>query len=133
MPSSPGQLVFNLNGSPPVPDPDNDGFLSPCDSCDYEPNANQADGGGVNTTNPDGIGDACQCGLLDAGGVIDTGDILALRRHLAQHTLLPPAKLAFCSVIGGPTECTIRTLTVLRRRVAGLNPLLQQTCTAALP
>jgi hypothetical protein len=133
VPSSPGQLVFNLNGTAPVPDPDNDGFLSPCDSCDYEANGDQADGGGVNTTNADGIGDACQCGLLDAGGVIDANDVLALRRHLAQHTLLPPAKLPFCSVIGGPTECTVRTLAVLRRAVGGLTPALQQTCTAALP
>jgi hypothetical protein len=134
VPSSPGQLVFNQSGaSPPLPDPDGDGFLSPCDSCDFRVNGDQADGGGVNTTNADGIGDACQCGLLDAGGVIDAADVLALRRHLAQHTLLPAPKLPFCSVIGGPSECTIRTLTVLRRRVAGLNPLLQQSCTAALP
>ena len=134
VPSSPGQLVFNLNGSPPVPDPDGDGFLSPCDSCDFEPNADQKDGGGLNTTDADGIGDACQCGLLDAGGVIDAADVPALRRHLAQHTLLPPAKLAHCSVIGGPTECTIRTATVLRRRVGGQSlPALLQTCTAALP
>ncbi len=133
VPSSPGQLVFNLNGSPPVPDPDGDGFLSPCDSCDYKANADQADGGRVNSTTPDGIGDACQCGRLNAGGVIDAADVTALRQHLAQSSVLPAAQLAFCSVIGGPTECTIRTLTVLRRAVGGLSPALQQTCTAALP
>jgi hypothetical protein len=133
VPSSPGQLVFNLNGAPPVPDPDGDGFLSPCDSCDYKPNADQRDGGGVGTTTPDGIGDACQCGRLNADGVVDAADVAALRDHLAQKVVLPAARLVFCSVIGGPSECTIRTLAVLRRAVGGQLPALQQSCTAALP
>jgi hypothetical protein len=38
-------------------------------------------------------------------------------------------------VVGAPTECTIRTLTVLRRALAGLGPTAaqMQTCTAAQP
>ncbi len=134
VPSSPGQLVFNVNGaSPPVPDPDNDGFLSPCDSCDFKANVDQADGGGVNTTTPNGIGDACQCGNLVAPGIVNAADVSALRAHLVRNPLLTATQLTFCSVIGGPTDCTIRTLVALRRAIASLPPGVQQTCTAALP
>jgi hypothetical protein len=135
VPSSVGQLVFNLNGSLPPPDPDGDGFLSPCDSCDYKANVDQKDGGGIGTTTPDLIGDACQCGQLAGNGSVDAVDVTALRNHLAQNPVLTAAQLPFCSVIGGPTECTIRTLTVLRRALAapGLGPGVAQVCQAALP
>jgi len=135
VPSSVGQLVFNLNGPLPPPDPDADGFLSPCDSCDFKANVDQKDGGGVGTSNPDLIGDACQCGRLDADGIVNGLDVTALRKHLARNPVLTSAQLPFCSVIGGPTECTIRTATVLRRALGtpALGPFVQQTCQAAQP
>ncbi|MGH7289776.1 MAG: thrombospondin type 3 repeat-containing protein, partial [Myxococcota bacterium] len=135
IPSSVGQLVFNLNGPLPPPDPDGDGFLSPCDSCDYRANVDQKDGGGIGTTTPDLIGDACQCGQLAGAGSVDAIDVAALRNHLAKNPALSAAQLQFCSVIGGPTECTIRTATVLRRALAtpALGPFVSQTCQAALP
>ena len=133
VPSSVGQIVFNLNGPLPPPDPDHDGFLSPCDSCDYKANVDQKDGGGVGSSTPDLIGDACQCGRLDADGIVNGLDVDALRKHLAHDPLLTATQLPFCSVIGGPTECTIRTSTVLRRALGtpALGPFVQQTCTAA--
>ncbi|MGH2897284.1 MAG: hypothetical protein ACRDMZ_01310, partial [Solirubrobacteraceae bacterium] len=135
VPSSVGQLVFNLNGPLPPPDPDGDGFLSPCDSCDYKANVDQKDGGGIGTTTPDLIGDACQCGQLAGSGSVDAVDVTALRNHLAQNPLLTAAQLPFCSVIGGPGDCTIRTATVLRRALAipALGPGVSQVCQAALP
>ncbi|MGH7290449.1 MAG: hypothetical protein ACREJT_04515, partial [Myxococcota bacterium] len=135
VPSSVGQLVFDVNGNPPPPDPDHDGFLSPCDSCDYKANTDQKDGGGVGNATPDGIGDACQCGRLTADSVVDAADVTALRAHLAANPVLSAAQLPFCSVIGGPTECTVRTATVLRRALAvpPKAPGVQQTCTAAQP
>jgi hypothetical protein len=67
--------------------------------------------------------------------VIDAADVAALRDHLRHSPLLGAEQLPFCSVIGEPSECTIRTLTVLRRALAGLGPTAaqMQTCTAAQP
>jgi hypothetical protein len=138
VPSSVGQLVFNANGPLPPPDPDHDGFLSPCDSCDFKHNVDQKDGGGVGSANPDLVGDACQCGRLDADGIVNGLDVTVLRKHLAHDPLLTAPQLPFCSVIGGPTECTVRTATVLRRALVPpplgpLGPGVSQTCQAALP
>ncbi len=134
VPSSVGQLVFNLNGPLPAPDPDGDGFLSPCDSCDYTSNVDQRDRGALGSITPDGVGDACQCGELTADGIVNASDAARLRQHLAgSGAPLGSEELARCSVIGGQTECTIRTLSVLRRALAALAPGAQQTCDRALP
>ncbi len=132
VPSTVGQLVLNLNGVPPVPDPDGDGYLAPCDSCPNLAN-DQFDRGSINSTNRDGIGDACQCTELTNDGVVNASDVTRLRQHLARISLLPAKELARCSGIGGPTECTIRTLTVVRRALALLGPGVAQTCDAAVP
>jgi hypothetical protein len=135
VPSSVGQLVFNLNGAPPPPDPDGDGYLTPCDSCAYKTNVDQADRGRVGSTVADGIGDACQCTELTNDGFVNATDVTRLRQHLSNALPLPPTERARCSAIGGATDCTVRTLAVLRRALATppRGPGVQQTCTAALP
>jgi hypothetical protein len=134
VPSTVGQLVIDLNGAPPPPDPDQDAFLSPCDNCPFRAN-DQFDGGGLASAVPDQIGDACQCGRVAADAIVDANDVAALRNHLRASPTLSADALARCSVIGAAGECTIRTLTVLRRALSApaLAPGIQQTCTAALP
>ena len=46
-------------------DLDGDGLTGFADNCPQIANADQLDSGGVATTTPDGIGDACQCGDVD--------------------------------------------------------------------
>jgi hypothetical protein len=134
VPSEVGQFVLNLNGSVPVPDPDADGYLSACDNCDFKSN-DQFDGGRIGSNVPDGIGDACQCGRLGSDAVVDAADVTALRNHLRFGGTLTPDQLSRCSVIGGQNECTIRTVTVLRRALAvpPLAPGVAQVCDAAVP
>lgn len=134
VPSAVGQLVVNVNGTPPPPDPDHDGFLSSCDSCDFVGNVDQLDRGGVSGATPDGVGDACQCGEITADGLVNASDATRLRQHLAGiGAALGVDALARCSVIGGPTDCTVRTASVLRRALTALAPGVQQTCARALP
>lgn len=136
VPSSVGQLVFELGpGAGMPPDSDGDGFLSPCDSCDHRANVDQADHGGIQTDDPDQIGDACQCGEVTSNGIVDALDLTALRAHLAQveDASLALDALSRCSSIGGPTECTIRTMVVIARALASLQPGVAQSCAAAQP
>lgn len=72
---------------------------------------------------------------MAADAIVDVNDVTALRNHLTQSAALGADALSRCSVIGGPNECTIRTLTVLRRALAApaLGPGVAQTCDAALP
>jgi hypothetical protein len=132
--STVGQIVLDLNGAPPPPDPDGDAFLSPCDNCPFLAN-DQFDLGAVASATPDGIGDACQCGRVGADAIVDANDVSALRNHLRATAPLSADALSRCSVIGGSSECTIRTLTVLRRAltVPPLGPGIAQMCDAALP
>jgi hypothetical protein len=132
VPSAVGQIVLDLNGSAPVPDPDTDGFLSPCDSCDFIAN-DQFDRGRVGSTVPDGIGDACQCTELTNDGTVNAADVTRLRQHLAGSSALGATQLARCSGIGGPTDCTVRTMAVMRRALGGLLPPVAQVCDAAVP
>jgi hypothetical protein len=134
VPSSVGQLVFDVSGSPPPPDPDHDGFLSPCDSCPNLTNTDQADRGRVGPGLGEGIGDACQCTELTDDGSVGSADVTRLREHLASKGApLSAAALARCSAIGGPNECTVRTLSVLRRALLGNLPGVAQVCDAAVP
>ncbi|MGH2898005.1 MAG: hypothetical protein ACRDMZ_04970, partial [Solirubrobacteraceae bacterium] len=137
VPSSVGQLVINLNGPLPPPDPDGDGFLSPCDSCDYVADPTQADRGGLGTTSTsNGIGDACECGELSNDGKIDAADVTILRNSLAMSgPALTPTQLARCAVIGNSATCNVRTVSVMRKALGPplVPSLIQPTCTAALP
>ena len=137
VPSAVGQLVLDLNGPLPPPDPDGDGFLSPCDSCDYINDISQADRGGVGAGTPgNGIGDACECGEITNDGRVDAADVTLLRQRLANiGPALTPAQLARCAVIGNSATCNVRTVVAMRRAVAvpSLPPFIQPVCTAALP
>jgi hypothetical protein len=115
-------------------DADGDGAGDAADNCPYVAN-DQSDLGGVGASGPDGIGDACQCGDLDADGDADPGDAARLRDFLADPTgaALSPSEQARCSVIGGDVSCDVVDAAALARANASLAPGLAQTCAAALP
>ena len=106
------------------------------DNCPTAPNANQKDSGGINTTNPDGIGDACQCGDVTNDGIVNVSDKTILGRSLA---LLSP----YFSVgaMPGFNKCNVNTpvngscdtgdKTVIGRTLANLPPGILQNCHAA--
>jgi len=107
---------------------------SPQGPCKYVHDTDQADRGRVGPGVGDGIGDACQCTELTGDGSVGAADVTRLRQHLAGiGAPLSGAPLTRCSAIGGPNECTVRTLSVLRRALAAQGPGVAQVCDAAVP
>ena len=102
----------------------------------------QTDSGGINTSVPDGIGDACQCGDTNNDGKVTSTDVTVLKRALAG---LSPAfsvpglgvGLGKCNVAAtatpGAAGCTATDATVISRALAGLSPGIFQGCDAAAP
>ncbi len=89
------------------------------------------DRGGVgDSSQPDGIRDANQCGDVTADGVAANADVAAERAMLTQSST--PTAPGKCNVVGpngtGPGTCTILDITVLRRAIAGQAPALSSAC-----
>ena len=114
----------------PTGDADSDGVPNASDNCPLEPNASQDNGGGL--SEPDQIGDACQCGDLDDDGQLRSSDVTTLRTHLANliPSLPAPEK---CGVLEGAAGCGMADLVVMRRALVGRAPAPEQVCPAALP
>ena len=70
-----------------------------CDNCPFEPNAGQADTGGIGVGSPpDGIGDACQCGDVNGDGFVTSADsAIILRSQLVPPTATNPKRRLACS------------------------------------
>lgn len=66
-------------------DLDSDGILDSVDNCIYFYNPDQADHGGILTTTPDGVGDACQCGDVNGDGVVSESDVDAIDAGLQKN------------------------------------------------
>jgi subtilisin family serine protease len=113
---------------------DGDGAGHADDNCRYIAN-DQSDTGGVSSSGPDGIGDACQCGDVDGNGTVNDLDRQALRAHRGSGIPLPEP--ALCNVRGpadgGATDCDLLDLVVLSRALLGLEPGIGQVCSPALP
>ena len=115
-------------------DLDGDGIADVSDNCPHTANPSQSDVAGIGTgSDPDGVGDACQCGDLDADGAVTSGDAGALRSFLAGLVAGVPAEL--CRVNTGSLQCDILQATVLRRAAPDgtTPPGIAQLCDAALP
>jgi len=89
------------------------------------------DRGGVgDSSQPDGIRDANQCGDVTADGIAGNADVTAERAALAG--LSTPRAPGKCNVAGGagssPPTCDIVDLVVLRRALANLAPGLSTGC-----
>lgn len=86
-----------------------------------------------------GSGTACLrplpalCGDVDVDLSLAAGDVHLYRRHLADPAGAPwpPQAVARCSVIGGPADCDLADVAVLRRHLAGLPPAPRPVCSAA--
>jgi cysteine-rich repeat protein len=117
------------------PDSDDDGHSDGCDNCPFLPNLGQEDDGGLNTTAPDGTGNACQCGDVDDDGIVNEFDVERFREFLADPNGLPlaPEERDKCGVIAASSACDILDVTVLRRGIAWLSPGIAHTCDAASP
>ena len=122
-------------------DSDGDGVPDGLDNCPYEPNAAQADIGGLGTAPPDGIGDACQCGDTNNDGRVTATDSTVLKRALLglspyfEVAALPG--LSKCNVgatvVPGVAGCTTSDAVVISRALLGLTPGIAQHCDAAQP
>src|SRR5258706_11936517 len=55
-------------------DRDGDGVGDVCDNCRVTANPTQTDAVGLDSTTPDGVGDACACGNVQPGARIDVAD-----------------------------------------------------------
>ena len=132
-----------------IPDRDTDGIAddgdrsgiagdAPCsggatlgcdDNCPGEPNAGQADSGGVAPGGPNGIGDACECGDVDDDGDVDAADRQRLREKLSAQIadVDAPAK---CGVVNDGA-CNVADASVTSRATGGLAPGIEPVCPAA--
>jgi len=119
-------LAPTLNG-------DLDSFTNDRDDCPFATNTDQADAGSVLAEPADGIGDACQCGDTNDSGIVEDGDVSALRNALAGGAPLSAAGTAKCRVETQSAACDAVDLAVLRRRLASLGPGIQKACAAANP
>ncbi|MFI5316537.1 MAG: PQQ-dependent sugar dehydrogenase [Myxococcota bacterium] len=115
-----------------VIDSDGDGVPDAVDNCPYEPNASQTDRGGWLSLTPDGIGDACQCANIDAGGAVTLLDEIQLRASLAgKSRFVLPGAGRRCSYTDEAGRPSILDSTHLRRAIARSEPPPAQTCPAA--
>ena len=112
---------------------DLDSFSNDRDDCPYTTNTNQADAGSVLAEPSDGIGDACQCGDANDNGIVEAGDVAALRAALTAQTPLSAAGAAKCRVETGSAACDVVDVAVLKRRLQSLGPGIAQACAAANP
>ena len=121
-------LSDTLNG-------DFDSFTNDVDNCPFTTNSDQADSGGIDSTTPDGIGNACQCGDTSDDGIVNDTDVSVLRSALAGIAPLSKHGAAKCQVESQSGGCDIVDVAVLRRQLASpaLAPAITQSCTAANP
>ncbi|MCR9095053.1 MAG: thrombospondin type 3 repeat-containing protein [bacterium] len=111
---------------------DDDGIRNYRDNCPYVANPMQEDSSGAGIREPDGIGDACQCGDVDNDGDVDVRDLALLRRFVGgQLASLPsPSK---CSLVGTPDDCLQDDLDLLADALAErVSPWPEPVCRPAV-
>ena len=116
----------------PDPTADGDGDLVPDfqDNCRFTYNPNQQDTGGFLTSVPDGIGNACQCGDVDANGVVNAADLsfLTASQNISNAQHLAHPELCNLTPEG---ECDQQDITVLSNALSsGTRP--EQVCGAGV-
>jgi hypothetical protein len=99
--------------------------------CPVDTTTGQLDSGGLATTLADGIGNGCQCGDPSDDGVVDGGDVTALRAFLAGSLAVLPAPQK-CDV-GGSAACDLIDSVRLRRALAGAASGIAHVCAPFLP
>ncbi len=115
-------------------DCDADGVPDAVDNCPLVANPGQEDRGGVNTTTPDGIGDACQCGDVTGNGVVNGQDGNAIRRHGLGVESNPLFRVPGNCDVSGNGQCNGQDGNAVRAVALGIpNPLFGQHCQNADP
>ena len=100
---------------------DADGVANAGDNCPYAANPDQSDHGGINSSAPDGVGDACECGDVSGNGRINGQDANAIKRHsLGAGT---PVFVAACNCdVSGNGSCNGQDAIAVQRAALGLSP-----------
>jgi len=124
--------ITGLRLVPPF-DIDGDGVNNETDNCPFAPNPDQLDRGGLGGPQPDGIGDACQCGDVTGDGRVTPSDAAQMRRGL----LVPPTatmtKPALCDVGGSDGCSTADAAIVLRALLQPPAAAVSQACGPSRP
>ncbi len=117
-------------------DADADGVPDSSDNCPYASNVNQQDTGGIESSTPDGIGNACQCGDVSGNGIVTNSDVGLIKRHGLLYPALDAAFLdgGNCDVTGNG-RCNGQDANATARKILGLepNPRFGQVCHNANP
>jgi hypothetical protein len=110
-----------------------DGAINSCDVCPFVSDPDQRDTGGIATSTPDGIGNACQCGDVTGNGIVNGQDAIAIKRYalgLPSPTFLVPGN---CDVTGNGA-CNGQDANAVKRIALGQSsPGFGQHCPNADP
>ena len=109
-------------------DAESDGIGDACDNCPFTSNPGQDDSGGLATSIPNGIGDACECGDVSNNGIVDNTDAVLIKRYVLG---LPPGVDPDKCNINAGNSCDNTDAVLIQRAVLGLPPGLTQSCVAA--
>ena len=110
-------------------DVDLDGILDAADNCPNVANEDQLDRGGINTTTPDGIGDACQCGDVSGNGIVNGQDANAIKRHGLGLTPNPLFNVPGNCDVSGNGQCNGQDANAVTRKALGQpSPSFGQNC-----
>jgi dienelactone hydrolase len=114
-------------------DADLDGILDAADNCPNLANEDQLDRGGINTSEPDGIGDACQCGDVSGNGIVNGQDANAIKRHGLGATPNPLFRVPGNCDVSGNGQCNGQDANLVTRVSLGQpSPSFGQHCHNAL-
>lgn len=114
-----------------LPDLDGDGVPDSEDNCSAVYNPSKWDRGGLSSPDPDGRGDACECGDASDDGRVSLVDFVQIRKFVASGgTILPTRFFAAgkCDV-SGDQRCSLADFVLIRRAVAaGSDSGLTRSC-----
>lgn len=119
-------------------DSDLDGPKDCDDNCPFASNSGQEDTGGIATTTPDGTGTTCQCADVNDSGVVNSLDVVLIKRAIAGlppfNSVSHPTLVAKCDVNDKTNDnCTGSDVVIIKRAIVGLPPGIQQVCASAEP
>jgi hypothetical protein len=125
-----GGLLQNQDVRSSCYDADLDGIANELDNCPNVANEDQLDRGGIDTTAPDGIGDACQCGDVSGNGIVNGQDANAIKRHGLGLEPNPIFAVPGNCDVSGNGECNGQDANAVKREALGgePNPLFGQNC-----
>ena len=110
-------------------DADGDGISPDSDNCPFVANPAQQDNGGVASSAPDGIGDACQCGDVSGNGIVNGQDANAIQRHGIGATPNPLFAVPGNCDVTGNGACNGQDANAVKRAALGQpSPSFGQNC-----